>query len=249
MQDPIAITPRREQPAGVEPRRDLPARAGDGHLPRRHAAARHPHLVAVSSTPTAHRSSTATTVTIDTDATATRCPNRSRRPITGLAKTPRRHLRRRTATCPARRDGPLGAMWNPIYFNYGIAIHGAEQRARWSRRRTAASASRCTSRSDRQELIDKGDQVYVWDGKKEPEQQTARGRAADLGLSRTPTPRPPPRRTTTTTTLAPTTTVARHHHGAHHHRGATTTTTTATRPPRRPWCPTTAATTPVPSAG
>lgn len=24
------------------------------------------------------------------------------------------------------RQGPLGGMWNPVYFNYGIAVHGAD---------------------------------------------------------------------------------------------------------------------------
>ena len=39
------------------------------------------------------------------------------------------------------RESGLGSMWNPVYFNYGIAIHGALN-VPCSRRRTAASASR-----------------------------------------------------------------------------------------------------------
>ena len=26
-----------------------------------------------------------------------------------------------------KRVSPLGGMWNPVYFNYGIAVHGAEE--------------------------------------------------------------------------------------------------------------------------
>ena len=47
-----------------------------------------------------------------------------------------RHLRTRPAACSSYyrrvegvRESALGGMWNPVYFNYGIAIHGALQRA------------------------------------------------------------------------------------------------------------------------
>ena len=43
-------------------------------------------------------------------------------------------------------EGDLGRMHNPVYFNYGIAVHGMTA-VPPTRRRTAACASRCTSPS------------------------------------------------------------------------------------------------------
>ena len=43
--------------------------------------------------------------------------------------------------------GDLGRMYNPVYFNYGVAVHGLSNVPDYRRPRTAASASRCTSPS------------------------------------------------------------------------------------------------------
>ena len=67
------------------------------------------------------------------------------------------------------RQSALGGMWNPVYFNYGIAIHGAInvplQPASHGCIRIPLSIS-----ENLQDLIGMGDQVYVWDGVKEPEE-------------------------------------------------------------------------------
>jgi len=67
------------------------------------------------------------------------------------------------------RDSALGSMWNPVYFNYGIAIHGALnvplQPASHGCIRIPLAIS-----EDLQDLVSMGDQVYVWDGIKEPEE-------------------------------------------------------------------------------
>ncbi len=67
------------------------------------------------------------------------------------------------------RDSALGSMWNPVYFNYGIAIHGALnvplQPASHGCIRIPLSIS-----EDLQGLLSMGDQVFVWDGVKEPEE-------------------------------------------------------------------------------
>ena len=70
------------------------------------------------------------------------------------------------------RDSALGSMWNPVYFNYGIAIHGAMnvplQPASHGCIRIPLNIS-----EGLQDLMDLGDQVFVWDGEKEPEENGA----------------------------------------------------------------------------
>jgi hypothetical protein len=66
------------------------------------------------------------------------------------------------------RQSSLGGMWNPVYFNYGIAIHGALnvplQPASHGCIRIPLNIS-----ENLQDIVGMGDQVYVWDGVKEPE--------------------------------------------------------------------------------
>jgi hypothetical protein len=66
------------------------------------------------------------------------------------------------------RQSALGGMWNPVYFNYGIAIHGALnvplQGASHGCIRIPLNISETM-----QELMGNGDQVFVWDGENEPE--------------------------------------------------------------------------------
>ena len=79
------------------------------------------------------------------------------------------------------RDSALGSMWNPVYFNYGIAIHGAQnvplQPASHGCIRIPLNIS-----EGLQDLMDMGDQVFVWDGVLEPEENGVA--AADLQLDR-----------------------------------------------------------------
>ncbi len=67
------------------------------------------------------------------------------------------------------RDSALGSMWNPVYFNYGIAIHGALnvplQPASHGCIRIPLSID-----EEFQSLVSMGDQVFVFDGVKEPEE-------------------------------------------------------------------------------
>jgi peptidoglycan hydrolase-like protein with peptidoglycan-binding domain len=70
------------------------------------------------------------------------------------------------------RDSALGSMWNPVYFNYGIAIHGAQnvplQPASHGCIRIPLGIS-----ENLQSLLSMGDQIFVWDGIKEPEENGA----------------------------------------------------------------------------
>jgi hypothetical protein len=118
------------------------------------------------------------------------------------------------------RVSPLGGMKNPWYFNYGIAIHGAQNLP------TNPASHGCIRISNTladvfHTLVAKDDAVYVWghDGK-EPEQYTERE-------SRPSFNRPDPNATTTTTTTIPATTIAPT-------TTATTTPPTSVRPTTTP---------------
>ena len=135
-----------------------------------------------------------------------------------------------------QRVSPLGGMKNPWYFNYGIAIHGAQNVP------TQPASHGCIRISNSladvfPDLVERGNRVYVWghDGK-EPEQYSERESLPSFN-------RPDPNATTTTsttttttppsTTAAPTTTTAP--------TKVTPTTVATTTPPTTP--PTTTATT------
>ena len=107
------------------------------------------------------------------------------------------------------RKSALGGMWDPAYFNYGIAIHGAInvplEPASHGCIRVPLKVGEIFH-----EYIDIGDEVFVWDGIKEPEvlrrepqRRLPAGSGADLQSDR------PDYTTTTTTTTVPPTTVAR----------------------------------------
>jgi len=97
------------------------------------------------------------------------------------------------------RNSALGGMWNPAYFNYGIAIHGALNVPLHPASHGCIRIPMRLSETFHQH-IRKDDVVYVWDGVKEPEEygeQIPRFNIID-----------PDYVPSTTTTLAPTTTVA-----------------------------------------
>ena len=94
------------------------------------------------------------------------------------------------------RIGALGSMWNPVYLNYGIAVHG-------SRNVPLYPASHGCIRIRMEiadyfpDLVANGDKVYVWDGVKEPEAQTKAERTPPFNY-------PNPAATTSTTSTSTT---------------------------------------------
>ena len=103
-----------------------------------------------------------------------------------------------------RRESQLGGMYNPVYFNKGIAVHGAQEVP-------AVPASHGCIRLPMhiseyfQTLVSKGDQVFVFDGVKEPEEygaQSPRFNWVDPNYTTTTSSTVP---TATTTTVATTT--------------------------------------------
>jgi peptidoglycan hydrolase-like protein with peptidoglycan-binding domain len=103
-----------------------------------------------------------------------------------------------------RRDGQLGSMWNPVYFNYGIAVHGAQNVPLHPASHGCIRIPMFIS-DYFPSLVAKGDQVFVFDGVKDPErygEQPPIFNRPDPAYTTTTSSTT----TTTSTTVAPTTT-------------------------------------------
>lgn len=100
-----------------------------------------------------------------------------------------------------RRESILGGMWNPAYFNRGIAIHGAQNVPNYLASHSCIRINMYLSEIF-WDYIDDGDQVFVWnhDGD-EPE-----AAPDDYPWNRLDPDAPQNTTTTTTTTIATTTT-------------------------------------------
>ena len=125
--------------------------------------------------------------------------------ICGVAVTPGGvfHFERRV---DGWRNSKLGRLWNPVYFNYGIAVHGATNVP--SRPASHGCVRIPMHIADYfPSLVANGDLVYVFDGVEEPETYGAQVPTFDypdpdyVSTSTTSTT------TTTTTTTPPTTTI------------------------------------------
>jgi hypothetical protein len=108
------------------------------------------------------------------------------------------------------REGRLGRMYKPVYFNYGIAVHGSKNVPLYP-------ASHGCIRIPMHiaeyfpDLVKNGDRVFVFDGKKSPEYYGAKHPVWDqvTDLTPTTTETTEPKKTTTTepkSTSKPTTT-------------------------------------------
>ncbi len=128
-----------------------------------------------------------------------------------------------------RRESALGGMLNPVYFNWGIAVHGAFEVPLHPASHGCIRIPNAISEKF-QGLVAKGEAVYVWDGEKEPEDYGAQLPPFNTVLTTT---------TTTTTTTAPPSTTA----------APTTQPVPRTTPATTPPATTTSTTTPVPSTG
>ena len=104
------------------------------------------------------------------------------------------------------RQGSLGGMWDPVYFNYGIAVHGALNVPLQPASHGCIRIPLLLSPTF-QDLVSVGDQVFVFDGVKEPEAYGAQKpyfNRIDPDYSTTTSSTTS---TTTTTLVAPSTTV------------------------------------------
>jgi hypothetical protein len=156
------------------------------------------------------------------------------------AKTPG-GIFRFTRRYDGKRTGPLGGMMNPVYFNYGIAVHGADNVP------LEPASHGCVRMNQTIDLlfpamVKKGDRVYVWaqDGK-QPEQYS---RNESLPSFNYTNPDATTTTESTTTTIAPTTIPA-----TTTTVKSTTTTPSVTTSTSVPVTTTTTATTTTPAPG
>ena len=89
-----------------------------------------------------------------------------------------------------KRESRLGGMLNPVYFNYGIAVHGAYNVPLEPASHGCIRIPNLISPTFF-DLVSIGEQVFVFDDVKEPESY---GSPSGCGTGRTPTTRRPPRR-------------------------------------------------------
>jgi lipoprotein-anchoring transpeptidase ErfK/SrfK len=143
-------------------------------------------------------------ITQDTDETGLLLPEPVKKDVCGVSKTPGgvfQFYRR----VDGNRQGPLGGMFNPVYFNFGIAVHGAHNVP-------DAPASHGCIRLPMYiseyfpSLVKNKDYVYVWDGKKEPEQQSKKEMLPVFNYRNPDATTTTSSTTTTSTTVKPTTT-------------------------------------------
>ena len=156
------------------------------------------------------------TATYDTDAQGRELEEPVTKAVCALAKTPG-GVFTYNREVEGKRVSPLGGMWNPVYFNYGIAVHGALNVP-------LEPASHGCVRipmhiSDYfQSTMSIGDRIYVWNGVDEPENVSERDSLPSFDYA------DPSATTTTTTTIPPSTTTI----------PETTTTVAATNPTTAP---------------
>ena len=128
------------------------------------------------------------------------------------------------------RQSALGGMLNPVYFNYGIAVHGASNVPNEAASHGCVRIPNAVS-AQYQQLVAIGERVFVWDGVEEPEAYGEQLPTFDweweeyAATTTTTTPT-----TTTTTSLLPTI--------ASEQAAPTTTTTTVSAPSTSPGQPT-----------
>ena len=147
------------------------------------------------------------TITIDTDDNGNPLAEAVEKAICGRSYTPP-GVFEAYRKIEGRREGRLGGMYDPIYINQGIAIHGALNVPLEPASHGCIRVSKYLG-GYLQSIIDLGDRVLIWDGVTEPEQQSAeamrmRWDYPDPNATTTTTSTT----TTTTTTLPPATTVA-----------------------------------------
>ena len=161
------------------------------------------------------------TATYDTDSQGRELDEPVTKQVCALAKTPGGVFKYRRQV-EGKRVSPLGGMWNPVYFNYGIAVHGAENVPLEPASHGCVRMPMHISEYF-QTKVSLGDRILVWDGIKEPEQQTERDSLPSFDYA-DPNATTTTSSTTTTTTTAPATTQA----PATTVKPTTTTTTTTT---------------------
>jgi peptidoglycan hydrolase-like protein with peptidoglycan-binding domain len=134
-------------------------------------------------------------------------------------------------------DSVLGQLYNPVYFNYGVAIHGAYNVPLYPASHSCVRIPMHIAKYF-PSLVKRGDQVFVFDGVKEPEVYGAQPPPFN---TKDPSATTTTEATTTTTTEAKTTTTKPGTAATTTAPGATTTAVTTAPPTPPPAATTTAA--------
>ncbi len=151
------------------------------------------------------------TVTIDTDDNGNILEEAIEKAICGRSYTPP-GVFEAYKTIQGRRESRLGGMYDPIYINQGIAIHGALNVPLEPASHGCIRVSQYLG-ANLQSMLDIGDRVLIWDGVTEPEQQSEeamkmRWDYPDPNATTTTSTSTTTSTTTTTTTVVPQATVA-----------------------------------------
>lgn len=109
-------------------------------------------------------------VTYDTDTNGAPLEEPVTRDECAYAKTPG-GVFRFTRKYVGKRNGPLGGMTNPVYFNFGIAVHGAENVPNKPASHGCIRIPQWVAEYF-PGLVEIGDYIFVWNGEKEPEDIT-----------------------------------------------------------------------------
>ena len=136
------------------------------------------------------------TVTIDTDDSGVPLEEPIEKAICGRSYTPP-GVFSAYKMIEGRRESRLGGMWDPIYINQGIAIHGALNVPLHPASHGCVRVSRYLG-EQLQGLIDIGDQVLIYDGQVDPWNQSKAAMQMRFDY-------PDPNATTTTSTTTSTT--------------------------------------------
>jgi peptidoglycan hydrolase-like protein with peptidoglycan-binding domain len=205
---------RMEKPLGIKPRRpNASATHVEVYLPQQVLIVfRNNKPILISHISSGSDEHWCEVVTVDNDD-----GTQTQKGVCGISKTPGGvyYFYRRKA---GWWDSELGRMWNPVYFNYGLAVHGAGNVPKYPASHGCIRIPLFIGNYF-PSLVKYGDQIFVFDGVKDPE-----------AYGKQPPPFNTPDPNFTTTTSSTTTT--------------TTTTPTTSKPPTSRPAPTTQATTP-----
>ena len=201
MQDPIAIQPRRSV-AGTHVEIYLPEQVAAVFTNDQATLVIHISSGTARTPDRTPGNSWCETFREDTDANGNTIDPPLEKPVCGVSYTPGGVFRFKREVV-GDRVGALGRMFNPIYFNYGIAMHGAKEVPLQPASHGCIRMNRTISDTFTN-FVNIGDRVYVWgeDGK-EPEQYTRRESTPVFNYP------DPSAVTTTTATPKPTTTSAK----------------------------------------
>jgi hypothetical protein len=172
LQDPVAIQPRRPG-SGTHVEIYLPQQVAAVFTDNMPTLVLHISSGAAITPERTAANSWCSTVHLDTASDGTPLPAPVDQPVCGVAYTPggvfsfKRELQ-------GDHIGPLGGMYNPVYFNYGIAMHGASNVPLTPASHGCIRMNKLISNTF-QNYVHLRDRVYVWgwDGK-EPEQYSSR---------------------------------------------------------------------------